>query len=107
MNVQINPSESHLDIRLSGELTIYNAGDLRQRCMEIILHASGGMDARIDMSEVTEIDGSGIQLLVVLKRELQNLGMFPKIVSWSPAVGETFEFVGIPEFLTEGPVWVE
>jgi anti-anti-sigma factor len=107
MNVQINTDGGNLDIRMAGELTIYNAGDLRQRCMEIILHASGGMDARIDMSEVTEIDGSGIQLLVILKRELLNLGMFTKIVSWSPAVGETFEFVGIPEFLTEGPAWVE
>jgi anti-anti-sigma factor len=107
MNVQINPNDGNLDIRLSGELTIYNALDLRQRCMEIILHASSGMDARIDMSEVTEIDGSGIQLLVILKRELLTLGMFAKVISWSPVVGETFEFVGIPEFLTEGPAWVE
>jgi len=107
MNVDINPNGNNLDIRMAGELTIYNAGDLRQRCMEIILRASSGMDARIDMSEVTEIDGSGIQLLIILKRELLTLGMFTKVVSWSPTVAETFNFVGIPEFLTEGPAWVE
>lgn len=107
MNVEIDLNERNLDIRMAGELTIYNAGELRQRCMEILLRASTGMDARIDMRDVTEIDGAGIQLLVLLKRELINLGMFAKVTAWSPVVGEVFEFVGIPEFLTEGPTWVE
>lgn len=107
MNIQIDLNERNLDIRMAGELNIYNAGELRQRCMEIILRASKGLDARIDMSEVTEIDGAGIQLLILLKRELINLGMFTKVTAWSPVVGEVFEFVGIPEFLTEGPAWVE
>lgn len=107
MNVQTHIAENSLDIKMEGELTIYNATEIRQHFMGIIARACLGMDVRVDMQDVTEIDSAGVQLLVLLKRELIGLGLFVKVTCWSPPVEEIFDFVGIPEFLTEAPAWIE
>ncbi|HTH94957.1 MAG TPA: STAS domain-containing protein [Rhodocyclaceae bacterium] len=104
MNIAIQIAETALDILMEGELTIYTAAELRNQFMTVLASACEGMNVRIDMQAVTEIDSAGVQLLVLLKRELLTLGLFVKIVRWSRVVGETFEFVGLTEFLTEAPL---
>lgn len=104
MNVAIQIAESALDVLMEGELTIYTAAELRNRFMSVLANACQGMNVRIDMQAVTEIDSAGVQLLVLLKRELLTLGLLVQVVRWSRVVGETFEFVGLTEFLTEVPV---
>lgn len=107
MNIATKIAETALDILMEGELTIYTAAELRNHFMGILAKACQGMDVRIDMEAVTEIDSAGVQLLVLLKRELLSLGLLVKVVRWSRAVGETFEFVGLTEFLTEAPLRME
>jgi anti-sigma B factor antagonist len=107
MNIKTDIGDNTLDIALEGELTIYHANDMRNSCMGVIARASMGMDMRLNMENVTEIDAAGVQLLVLLKRELQGLGVFIKVTKWSQPVEEIFDFVGLPEFLTQAPAWME
>jgi len=51
--------------RLSGELTIYTAGEIKQRFAE--LPAGGTLD--VDLSGVSEIDSAGLQLMLLLKKK--------------------------------------
>jgi anti-sigma B factor antagonist len=107
MDVRISTAEKILHIAMEGELTIYNAAELRSHGMAILARACPGMDVRFDLAGVSEIDSAGVQLLVLLTRELQNLGLFVKVTAASRAVEETFDFVGLSEYLTEAPAWIE
>lgn len=51
---------------LSGELTIYTASEIKQRCAELLTTRS---DLEINLSGVTEIDTAGLQLMLLLKRK--------------------------------------
>lgn len=50
--------------RLSGELTIYTAGEIKQRFAEL---PPGQLE--IDLAGVTEIDTAGLQLMLMLKKK--------------------------------------
>lgn len=51
---------------LSGELTIYTASEIKQRCAELLAKRS---DLEINLAGVTEIDTAGLQLMLLLKRK--------------------------------------
>lgn len=53
-------------VRLSGEMTIYTASEIKQRFVDLP-PAEGALD--IDLSGVTEIDSAGLQLMLLLKRK--------------------------------------
>lgn len=68
---------------ITGELSIYNVAELKQSCLEA-LRASPSL--RLDLSEVTVMDGAGLQLLIMLKREAQVLGKELALTRHSEAV---------------------
>ena len=51
---------------LSGELTIYTAGEIKGSCAKLL---SKRKKLEIDLSAVTEIDTAGLQLMLLLKRK--------------------------------------
>jgi anti-sigma B factor antagonist len=58
-------------VTIDGALTIYEA----QAAKEVLVDALGAAaELDIDLSQVTEIDTAGMQLLVLLKREAQQRG---------------------------------
>jgi anti-anti-sigma factor len=52
-------------MHIEGDMTIYQAADLKAR-LESLLRQSGPLE--IDLSAVTEIDTTGVQLLMLAKR---------------------------------------
>ena len=52
----------------------------------------------LDLSQVTEIDTAGIQLLMLAKRESMKRGKELRIVAHSPAVSELMDFYNIAGF---------
>jgi anti-anti-sigma factor len=75
-------------LALEGDLTIYNAVDMKQRLLEAV---RGPHTLDLDLSGVGDMDTAGVQILVLAKRESQRLGHPMRIVSHSQAVRAVLE----------------
>jgi anti-anti-sigma factor len=76
-------------IRISGELTIQHAEVLKPLLLAAL--PTDGSVARLDLSQVNEIDTSGLQLLMSAQREVVNRGTTLQIVSVSEIVRQALE----------------
>lgn len=77
------------------EMTIYHAQDQKQQLISA-LEATDSLE--LDLSQVSEIDASGLQLLILVKREAIRLGKAFAIVAHSPAVRQTIDFCNLAAF---------
>lgn len=82
-------------LTLNQDLTIYHAEALKDALMATLGH---GATIELDLSQITEIDTAGIQLLILLKRESQHLGLQLDIVAHSPVVRELIEFYNLAAY---------
>ena len=79
-------------IALEQDLTIYNAAEIKTRLMtELSAHEQ----LELDLSKISEMDTTGVQLLLLLKREAQRLGKQARIVGHSQEVQETIDFLNL------------
>ena len=76
-------------IRLNGELTMHQAEEIRPLLLAAL--PTDGTVARLDLSQVGEIDTAGLQLLMAANREVLNRGTKLQIVAVSAAVKDTLE----------------
>jgi len=92
MEIRSERHEACLRLYPSGEMTIYSAAELKPA----LLHALGQSDEiEIDLGDISEIDTSGVQLLMLMKREAAVAGKALKLAGHSPAVLEVFELLGL------------
>ena len=77
------------------DMTIYHALDLKQRLMAA-LEAHNHLE--LDLSQVSEIDTAGLQLLILTKREVARLNKMMTIVAHSPAVQQIIDFCQLTAF---------
>lgn len=83
---------SRLCLHAVGEMTIYSAAELKPT----LLGALGqGDEIEVDLSEVSELDTSGVQLLMLMKREAVVAGKGLMLSGHSPAVLDVFERLGL------------
>lgn len=85
-------------LALSGEMTIYRAAELRQEL-------AAGVDAgarTFDLSGVTEIDSSGLQLLAAIRASVARAGGFARFVQPSACVKEICTTCGLLPWLHQG-----
>jgi len=66
-------------------MTIYTAADLKPRLMEVVMQSES---PEFDLSAVSEIDGAGVQLLMLVRREAALIGRTVRFVEPHPAVLE-------------------
>ncbi len=74
---------------LAENLTIYNALTQKQTLLDA-LAATGKLE--LDLSQVSEMDTAGLQLLILLKKEAQRAGKCVSIVAHSQAVSSLIDF---------------
>ena|SRR5690606_6209788 len=86
--LDIQEQADHLAAKLSGELTIQNAEPLKQELMALL---DKGKSISIDLSDVSELDSSGVQLLYYAKQAAMGQQLNLELVNHSPAVVEVFE----------------
>ncbi|MGN8277062.1 STAS domain-containing protein [Pseudomonas sp. SMN5] len=79
-------------LRIDGELTIYTAADLAAQWLPR-LGATPRME--LDLSQVTEIDGAGLQLLLMALREAPKAGTRLTLTGRSQAVSETLKLCNL------------
>lgn len=79
-------------LALEGPLTIYAALELKGRLLAAVQDAP---ELRLDLTQVTELDSAGLQMLYLAKREALRLGHSLQIVGHSAAVREVFDLVNL------------
>ncbi|MCE0463974.1 MULTISPECIES: STAS domain-containing protein [Pseudomonas] len=79
-------------VSIDGELTIYTAAELAAQ----LLPCLGNMPRMtLDLSQVTEMDGAGLQLLLMALREAPKAGTELTLTGRSKAVTETLELCNL------------
>ena len=75
-------------LRIDGELTIYRAAELKQTLLAAVAEHA---ELEVDLSQVSEFDSAGLQLLLLAKREAGAAGRTLRLVDHSPAVVEVLD----------------
>lgn len=79
---------------VQGPLTIYAAQALKNRLLEL-LGQTPLQTLELDLTQVPEIDTSGVQLLLLAAREAQRIEAAVHTVAASEAVREVLEFCSL------------
>ncbi|WPP02475.1 STAS domain-containing protein (plasmid) [Pseudomonas sp. HR96] len=80
---------------IAGEMTIYTASDWSTRLLPLLSSAG---DIAIDLSQVTEMDAAGVQLLMLAKREALRNGSRLHLKCHSQSVLDTFELCDLATY---------
>jgi anti-anti-sigma factor len=72
-------------IKLDGEMTIFQAAQLKPELLEAVRKTARN-EIEVDLSGVEEIDTAGVQLMLMLKREAQRLERSLTFTHHSPPV---------------------
>ena len=75
-------------LAIIGDLNIFNAAEQRQRLLDAL---DTGKEVEVDLSQVSEIDSAGIQLMVAAKREAATRAKPLRFTGHSPAVFDILE----------------
>ena len=89
-------------LALDGEMTIYRAAELAETLKAALAAHPGGLD--IDLSNVTEIDSSGVQLLMAAKRAAVAAGAVLTLHGHSAPVLDVFERLDLAAFFGDSLV---
>ena len=98
----MNPTNAASDtgnaaLAIRGEFTIFTAATLKQALLDTL--APGGPDdIDIDLSDVSEIDSAGLQLMVMTKREAAAAGKNVRFVRHSDAVLDLIDLCDLSGF---------
>lgn len=90
-------------VRVEGEMTIYQALELKQGLMQC-LHDCTEME--ISLADVSEMDTAGFQLLVLAKREAARLGRPLRLVEHSQASLEVLDLLNMAAYFGD-PVVIQ
>ena len=93
-----SPAAASLPV-LGPDLTIAHAAAHRERLLEIMAGQPG--DLQLDLGEVSDIDSSGVQLLLASRLSLQQQGRVLRLTPCSTAVIEAFSTFGLDQMLLD------
>lgn len=96
MAIRIEEKNGMPLLHVEGEMTIYTAAELKSQLLPHLAHSRG---LEINLSQVSEVDSAGLQLLILAKRETQLKGQTLLLTSHSSAVQEAFELCNLATFL--------
>ncbi|RHX86707.1 STAS domain-containing protein [Leptospira stimsonii] len=94
-NAQVNG----LRIVIEGELTIYDALELKGSFDEILKNKNSILE--IDLSKITKIDTSCLQILLALKMEARKKEFTIRLINHSHAVLKLIDLYGLTGFLRD------
>lgn len=80
-----------LQVSIQDDMTIYTVHELKEAFLNYC--NSGVPEVLVDLSDVTELDSAGLQLLLLLKSESKKRAFNLRIVGHSQAIIEVFELL--------------
>jgi anti-sigma B factor antagonist len=89
-------------IRLAGELTMHCAEGLKRDLLAAL--PATARCARLDLSQVTEIDTAGLQLLIAAQQEARARGGSLQVIAVSGTVLEVLELFRQQHLMSAPPV---
>lgn len=92
MGISIEQNGSRRQARLDGEMTIFQAAELKQPLLSLL---ADGSDVEIDLAQVTEVDTSGVQLMLLLKRTALEQGKTLSFTHHSPGVVAVIDLLNL------------
>jgi anti-anti-sigma factor len=84
-------------------MTIYTAADMKN---ELMTHMVQSCDREIDLSEVSEMDSAGLQLLIMAKREAERHGTNLRLTGHSRAVLDVLDMCNLASYFGDPVVLV-
>ena len=88
MRKTTKPCSDPCQLRLEGEMTIFTAKEIKAR---LLAPLSDCQQINVDLSQVSEMDSAGLQLMILAKREANAMGKEICFVAHSPAVLDVLE----------------
>lgn len=82
-------------IAVEGELTIYTVMALKEK---LLAGLSENKELELDLSDVTEFDAAGLQLLVMIKKQAAVSGKVLRFTNHSPEVLNLLDLSGLAGF---------
>ncbi len=92
MSVHVEQTDHRYTLRIDGEMTIYSAAEHKTRLLE---HLGDSDELELDLAGVDEMDSAGLQILLVLKREVERSGRSLRLRNHSRAVYEVLELLNM------------
>lgn len=84
-------------VHLHGELTIYQAAEIRPVLQQALAELNGDTCLALDLSGVTECDGAGLQLLIAFSHALEAAGSAVHLLHVSPSIMDMLSLYGLSE----------
>ncbi|WP_116811902.1 STAS domain-containing protein [Steroidobacter cummioxidans] len=84
---------SNGELRVDGEMTIYRANEVAQTLFAAVRAHAG--DVQLDMSEVTEFDTAGLQLVLMARRMAESNGHGLEVVQPSECVIDVLKLCNV------------
>lgn len=88
-------------LHIDGEMTIYTAAALKEELMKFI---NQPCEREIDLSDVSEMDSAGLQLLILAKREALRHNTPLRLTGHSRAVLEVMDICNMAAYFGD-PIW--
>ena len=85
---------------LGPDMTIAHAATHREHLLAMLANQPG--DLRLDLGSVSDIDSSGVQLLLATRLSLQQQGLALRLAPCSSAVREALSTFGLDTLLGDG-----
>jgi anti-anti-sigma factor len=98
MKISIDTSTIPCRVILAGEMTVYAAANIMNKLIAAIDSAE---NVEIDLSQISEIDTTGAQLLILAKRHAERTDKQLQLVSYSPSVRELIDVYRLGAFFGE------
>jgi anti-anti-sigma factor len=95
MTIRVESKNGMALLHIEGEMSIYTAAELKS---QLLPHLARAGELEIDLSQVSELDGAGLQLLLLAKREAVHGGATLRLTRHSPAVLEVFDLCNLAAF---------
>lgn len=82
-------------LRIENEMTIYTAAEMKTQLMALI---TKDVELELDLSQVSELDTAGLQLLILTKRECEANAGELHLTNHSLAVLDVLEMCNMTQF---------
>lgn len=94
MDVSRKHSKATTTLRLAGECTIYHAATAKDQ----LLGDSAGFDktVKLDLEQVSELDTAGVQLLLMLRKAVQQAGGTLHLQATNETVDQVLQLLRLP-----------
>ena len=93
MNISRKKNKDHTLIKLAGEMTIYNAAQLKHDLFTD--HENFPAKVVLDLYAVTEIDTAGLQILLLLQKTLADRAVVVYIARMNEDVEQIFQVLDL------------